>query len=48
MSRRIRFLLVLCAFSFALASAACADSTGPRQAKQSTACDVINPNTCTH
>ncbi len=48
MSRRIRFLLVLCAFSFALASAACADSTGPRQAKQGTLCDVNNPNTCPH
>ncbi len=48
MSRRIRFLLVLCAFSFALASAACADSTGPSQAKQGTLCDVNNPNTCPH
>ncbi len=46
MSRRIRFLLVLCAFSFALVSAACADSTGPRQAKQGTLCDVTNPNVC--
>ena len=44
MSRRIRFLLVLCAFSFALASAACVDATGPSQAKQGTLCDVNNPN----
>ena len=41
MSRRIRFALALLLVSFALTASACADTSGP-----SSACDTSNPNTC--
>jgi hypothetical protein len=44
MSRRMRALVALCAVTFALAAAACADSTGPRPNTQP--CDYQNSNTC--
>lgn len=44
MARRIRFLLSLLVFSFALATVACADATGPTHEN----CDYQSGNTCPH
>ena len=42
MARRIRLAVYLIAVSFALSTAACADSTAP----VNTTCDKSNPNVC--
>jgi len=47
MARRIRFALSLLLVSFAMAAAACADSTAPTP-NADTTCDQNNPNTCHH
>jgi Flp pilus assembly protein TadD len=44
MSRRIRALVALVLVSFALSTAACANTTGPQEAVKG--CDTNGSNTC--